>query len=260
MILNSPSKYKSKVALITGSSSGFGKWLTHLLVYDGWTVIGIARREDKLLDLKETMGERFYFIKCDVSDPKQVAKSCNKIKKEGLIPSLLFLNAGIGLHEDYGKLNIEDYKYTFNTNYYGAISWVEYWLPYLLKDGGTIVGTSSVLAKQAVPNSTAYCASKAALASTFESWRIQYKYSKVNFITVFPGPMKTDLLKTKRTLPFTQNPMISARYVLKKVFSGKETITFPFPYKIFFSIVTFFPTSFLHYLFKKFSTPFDKKE
>ncbi len=247
-IANKNQVQDNKIALITGASSGFGKSLAHLLIYEGWTVIGIARREEKLKEIKEHLGEHFYYFKCDVSKSKQILELTKKLKDKNLNPNLFFLNAGQLDYEEDGKLNTSKYRQTFDVNYFGAIEFIEQWLSYCLENGGTFVGISSLAAKQAIPNITAYCAAKAAIASTFDSLRLQYLNTNVKFVTVFPGPMKTDMVKSKKDVFFITKPADAADYVLKKIFNGSQLISFPCFYRFMIKFAGILP----NWIIKKF--------
>ena len=159
----------SNIALITGASAGLGEELARLLLQKGWVVIGVARNEAKLKQLHSEFAEIFHFRKCDVSDPAQIKKVSDDLKRQHLFPSLFFLNAGRLDFEGDGALEMATHRQTLDTNYFGTMGWIEQWLPHCLKEGGTFVGFSSILAQQASPHIAAYCASKGAIKSAFEA-------------------------------------------------------------------------------------------
>lgn len=69
-----PINMTTKTCLITGVSSGIGKYLAIEMVNRGWKVIGVARRAQLLDQLSETLGtQNFIPFVCDVSDRKQVS-------------------------------------------------------------------------------------------------------------------------------------------------------------------------------------------
>lgn len=150
-----------KICLITGVSSGIGESLTRLLTKDGWFVVGIARRIERLEELKEELGESFLPVMCDVRKTIDVKNSSDYLKKQNITPALFFLNAGCGEIEDkfYNDIHIK----TFETNYFGAIKWIEEWLPKHELCTTTFVSMSSLITVHSTPRSSAYCASKSAL-------------------------------------------------------------------------------------------------
>ena len=122
-------------------------------------------------------------------------------------------------------------------NYFGVIAWIEEWLPSCEAKETTFVGISSILALFSTPKGAAYCASKAALKSAFDSLRIQYADSNLTFITVMPGPVDTAMLKSDKPVPFKVPPYDAAKLILKKVLAKKAIIIFPLFYRIFFRLL-----------------------
>ncbi|MGL9759388.1 MAG: SDR family NAD(P)-dependent oxidoreductase [Wolbachia sp.] len=112
-----------KICLITGASSGIGESLARLLIKDGWFVIGIARRTEKLEKLKEELGSNFLPVMCDVGNCENIRNSSDFLKKQNIIPKLFFLNAGCG--EIEGEFHTDIHRKTFETNYFGIINWIE---------------------------------------------------------------------------------------------------------------------------------------
>lgn len=221
-----------------------GEGLARLLIKQGWSVVAIARRLDRLTTLQNELGkDSFYPFYCDVTKPKEIWQVTQTLKKKGLIPRLFFLNAGSGWKEDLGNPSVDFHREIFNVNYFGALSWIEQWLPEV-KDRETIfVGISSITTLFPTLGSASYCASKAALKACFHSLSLQYDSSPVRFVTVLPGPINTALLKTDKDLPFSWAPDKAAHYILKKVFAKKEVIAFPFIWVIFFQLLSLIPKS-----------------
>ncbi len=246
----------SQVALITGCSSGLGECLAHLLISEDYTVVGIARRIEKLNSLKkETLGEHFHTYKCDVSKYKDVVGVCEDLKAKNIFPNIFFLNAGQAVPEVNGEIDIEMYKKVFDVNYFGTIYFVQQWLPYALKRGATFVATASLAAKQPVPNFAAYSSSKAALVSAFEAFRIQYAHNdKLSFVTALPGPIKTNLFENlgefKKNTPFISDPMHAAQHIFKKIKARKQSISFPWTYNTMTNIAKFIPVKILNKIFR----------
>ncbi|WP_410542684.1 SDR family NAD(P)-dependent oxidoreductase [Wolbachia endosymbiont of Tetranychus urticae] len=222
----------------TGASSGIGESLAHLLIKDGWFVISIARRTEKLEKLKEELGSNFLSITCDVSKSKNIKNSFDFLKKQNIIPNLFFLNAGCGEIEDKFHTNI--HRKTFETNYFGVINWIEEWIHH--NSLATFAVIPSLVAMHATPHASAYCASKAALKSCFQSLKIQHTNSSTKFITIMPGPVKTDIFKSNKPLPFIWEPEKAAAYILKSIFKGKKVIAFPIFWRLFFHILQILPT------------------
>ncbi|MCK4791119.1 MAG: SDR family NAD(P)-dependent oxidoreductase, partial [Desulfobacteraceae bacterium] len=219
----------NKFCLVTGASSGIGKYIAYEMVHRGWKVIAIARRSDKLEELAKHLGEdKLIPLVCDVSNFDQVKEASAELMNRELYPSLFFLNAGDGDEEDDTGLDREFHKRIFEVNYFGAISWVSQWIPVLKeKGGGTFVGTSSLQSFVAMPGATAYGSSKSALNYSFRSLDAMYHKNNIRFALVYPGPVDTAMLKTDTPLPGTWKPEKAARYIVKKVLKGSTRIKFP---------------------------------
>lgn len=234
---------RKPICLITGASSGIGESLAREMVEQGWFVIGVARRTERMQILQDDLGqENFIYYPCDVTNPKDILNVTHFITGKDLIPSLFFLNAGTGWPENQFEVHTDLHQKTFAVNYFGAIAWVEHWLPLVKERGATFVGTSSVAGLHAIPGAAAYCASKAALRSFFEAYNLMNQDSSINFICVFPGPVKTAMLKGANML-FTWSPEKAAHYIVKKVLKGKRLIVFPPFWNFFFRLLNWLPSS-----------------
>lgn len=216
---------ENKTILITGASSGVGEEITRLTIKEGWNVIGIARNFQKLQELKEELGDAFRPIECDVADLNRVMEISIQLKQENIYPSIFFLNAGIAEIELKG-IEQESQKRTFATNYFGVINWLEIWLNDCLMKKTIFVCMSSPLVICPLPKMSGYCASKAALKSSFESLRVQYADSKISFLTVFPGAMNTGIIQNrmKKKILFLDSPKQAAEKIFRRILKVEEEI------------------------------------
>lgn len=223
-----PINLTTKTCLITGASSGIGKYLAIEMVQRGWKVIGIARRAELLNELRTQLGEQnFIPFVCDVGDIKHIHRVSKSIKAKNLQPTLFFLNAGTGESTQKWQPLIVNHQQTFATNYFGTLAWIDEWLlPVKEYGGGTFVATSSVAALYAMPGADAYATSKAALLHSFDSLRRQYLYDNIQFSIVLPGPVDTNLLKgvVAQKLPFIHSAEKEACYIVRQVFASKKHI------------------------------------
>lgn len=232
-----------KIALITGVTGALGAQLAHNLLLEGWFVIGVARNPDLLKKLHETFGEKFIPKVCDVTDLESIHTMRDELVSQNKIPSLFLLNAGSGSSEEKNHIDLELHKNTMDTNYFGILNWVESWISNLQTEGGVFVAISSILAKISTPGSAAYCASKAAIASCFQSLRFLHKSSNIKFMTIFPGPIKSAMLKSDTPIPFAQAPDTVAEKILKAIKKNKRTFVFPLFYRVLFGILRLLPES-----------------
>ncbi|MEO8934444.1 MAG: SDR family NAD(P)-dependent oxidoreductase, partial [Xanthomarina sp.] len=89
-------KISSKIAIVTGASSGLGAAISNVLIKNGATVYGVSRSEDKLHDLAKKLGEGFISSPLDVSDSAAVKTWMSKTFFVNHSPDILINNAGVG--------------------------------------------------------------------------------------------------------------------------------------------------------------------
>lgn len=233
----------NKICLITGASSGIGKFIAYEMVHRGWLVIAIARSKNKLDEIVEVLGkDNLIPMVCDVSKFDHVKEVSTEIKNKKLYPTLFFLNAGDGDEENDKGLDWELHKRIFDVNYFGTISWVNQWItPLKEKSGGIFVATSSIQSLRGMPGAAAYGASKSALNHCFESLDAMYYKDNIRFLLIYPGPVDTAMLKTDKPLPCTWKPKKAAKFIVKKVLKGSTKIKFPLFWVILMRIVTLLP-------------------
>lgn len=118
---------KGKIALVTGASSGLGVQFATALARQGADVALIARRLEKLNDVKEELeklGVRSFAVKCDVSDVEQIKSAVAQVKEHFGRIDILVNNAGIGLVEPAESQSDETWetmiKVNLNAVYYTA--------------------------------------------------------------------------------------------------------------------------------------------
>jgi short-subunit dehydrogenase len=237
-----PLNETTKTCLVTGASSGIGREIAREMIKRGWKVIGVARREEKLKEVTRELGTSFIPYVCDVSVPAQVSAASETIKKQGLQPTLFFLNAGTGYADGNFQPLLENHQQMFATNYFGVISWVDEWINNVKAyGGGTFVATSSVNAIFAGPGVGGYGASKSALNACFKALRLQYRNDHIGFILVLPGPVATEMLKAPRPMPFTHQAVDEAHYIVDQVFKRTQHIEPSWYYSCLFRMLNWLP-------------------
>lgn len=225
-----------KIALVTGASSGIGEALTRELISKNWTVIGLARRSEKLSAIKNELGSPFIPMACDVADTSDIQRVCQNIVGQGLCPTLFFLNVGIAggkVIENPERFTIKMHEEIMAVNYFGVVAFVECFEKPCLNNGGAhFIVTSSVNAIFAAPTGSAYCASKAAISKAFESLSLTYFGRGLRFSSIYTGPVATDGLTGR--WPFTWSPEKMAKYMLR-FFELKKSRGYP---SLFYFIIS----------------------
>jgi NAD(P)-dependent dehydrogenase (short-subunit alcohol dehydrogenase family) len=160
----------SKVAIVTGASSGIGKACALALLAEGWKVVLVGRRADALQTTVQAAGANAghaLAVPCDVSNEDDVAKLFEQVRVNYGRLDLLFNNAGIFLPATMpGDLSGEDWRRSVDVNFNGAFYCLSHAFK-LMKDqspqGGRIINNGSISAHAPRPGSIAYTATKHAI-------------------------------------------------------------------------------------------------
>lgn len=197
----------TRKVIITGGSSGLGLALALPLLRRGDHVILVARDPMKLAvgvsQLREKVPQALVeSLSLDVSSPDIDASIVTAVKTMGGL-DLLINSAGILREGHIETLTEQDYRETFDINYFGALRMIRATLPFLKASGrGQIVNIASVAALTGVFGYTAYCSSKYALLGLSEALRAELKPQGIKVQVVCPpefdSPM-VDMLNQTRT-------------------------------------------------------------
>lgn len=180
----------SKVALVTGASSGMGEITAVLLSQKGYKVYGAARRTDKMKSLE---AKGVSVISLDLTKDESIVDCVNTIlQKEGKI-DILINNAGYGSYGAVEDVSIEEAKRQFEVNIFGLARLTQLILPSMRKQHfGRIVNISSIGGKIYTPYGAWYHATKHALEGWSDCLRIETKPFGIDVVIVEPGGIKTE--------------------------------------------------------------------
>jgi short-subunit dehydrogenase len=213
---------------ITGASSGIGEALTIHLLEKGNVVWGIARRKEMLENIKRKYPKKFFFDVCNVEKTSEVLKTKKKMEKNNFFPDVIILGAGIALNDLIPSYNYDLYKKIFSINLFGAVNFIDIFLPDFLKKGkGHFIALSSVSAFRPILRGIAYPASKSALSLTFRGFDLAYKKRNIFFSNIYLGPVKTAMWDGKESF-LVSNPKKIAESISKVIKTKKSTIFIPF--------------------------------
>jgi short-subunit dehydrogenase len=224
--------WSDKVVLVTGASSGIGEALAVEFGRRGAAVGLLARREEVLSEVArkvETAGGRAFFVAVDVRDAGEVSAAVAKVGEHFGRVDVLVANAGVGEITLARKFDIEVVTQVLSVNVLGAMNCVAAVLPQMLARGsGQIVGISSLAAFRGFPGSGAYCASKAALSTFFESLRAELRPGNIYVTTIHPGFIDTPMTRGRnRKMPFLQDAERAARQMIRAIEARRRTYAFP---------------------------------
>jgi short-subunit dehydrogenase len=230
--------YEGLNALVTGASSGIGRNLALRLAGAGARVALVARRAEALeavaASIREAGGEAVA-LPCDVSDAGQVA-ACAARARQSLGPiDLLANNAGYGHHRLFLEWDLADMERVMRVNYFGSLYFTKALLPGMVERGrGWILFVSSVAGRIAIPEESAYAASKFAMIGLAEAISLEVEDAGVHVLTVCPGVIRTPFFDSEalaRMAPSTLRSMVEpedlVEAILKALAEGRRELTYP---------------------------------
>lgn len=220
-------------ALITGASSGLGWEMAYVLSDLGYDIIAVARREERLEQLKAQLKTNVEVLCCDVTDIEQ----CRIIADRAGEVDVFINNAGFGVFGDFCSTDLDSELKMIDTNIRAVHILTKAFVKEFKNRGsGYILNVASLAAFFPGPLFGAYYASKSYVLRLTQSVAEELRRSKSNVkISVLcPGPVHTEFgtvakvsfgtgtEKAGKKVVLTSRDV--AKYAIKKMFAGKEVI------------------------------------
>lgn len=195
------------VAIVTGASSGIGRCLCELLCDRGAIVVGVARREERLLQLasRQTVG-RFvpYAGDITVTSVRTGAIQLAAELRDGSI-DLLVNNAGIGAIGPFADASPDRLRRIMEVNFFAPAELIRESIPFLSRGRNPVIcNLSSVLGHRAVPDKSEYCASKFAMHGFSDSLRAELAPSGIQVTLVSPSTTDSEFFDSLVDTPAGQ--------------------------------------------------------
>ncbi|MFF0034941.1 oxidoreductase [Streptomyces mirabilis] len=180
----------SKVALVTGASSGIGEVTALKLQELGYTVYGAARRVERMSRLAEA---GVHVLPMDVTDTGSMQAGVDGIIAESGRIDVLVNNAGYGSYGAIEDVPLDEARAQFEVNIFGAARLIQLVLPHMrAQRSGTIVNISSMGGKIHTPLGGWYHGTKFALEGLSDCLRMELKPFGVDVVVVEPGAIRTE--------------------------------------------------------------------
>ena len=212
-----------KVIIVSGASSGMGKeFLLQILEKekDVDEVWAIARREDRLLELKKEVSDKIVPLKLDLTLESDLLKYKNKLKSEKPNVIILANCAGFGIFDHSENIDTSVKLNMIDLNVKAPVATIDYTLPYM-KDGSKIMNIASCAGFQPIPYINDYAATKSFLLSYSRALNKELKYKNIHVLAVTPYWTKTEFFDRaidddKKKVVINYNAMYEAHDVMKK--------------------------------------------
>ena len=193
-----------KAVFVTGATVGTGLAIAKKFAADGYAVFITSRDGAKAQAVAEEIGKEFSVIAkgygLGIRDEEAVKAVFRDIDAQGCIVKTVVLNAAnLGFGDDPAKgmdpltVDIADFQEVFETNLVWNFMIVrQAALRMKDHDGGAVVFISSNTAYRAIPNRTAYCASKGGINAMVKALAVDFGKYGIRVNAVLPGTIKTD--------------------------------------------------------------------
>ena len=187
-----------KFAFITGATSGFGEATARLLAKNKYSLILMARRNDRLESLKSELESEecnVYTLQTDVREEAAVIAAINSLPQE--VKSkihILVNNAGLAVGRGPIESGIsDDWERMIDTNIKGLLYITKAVVPFLIQNkSGHIVNIASIAGKEVYPGGNVYCATKHAVDALSRSMRIDLVQYGIKVTNIAPGAAETE--------------------------------------------------------------------
>ena len=210
-------KFKNKVIIITGASSGIGKACAYEFSGQGAKVVLASRRENELKKVEDGIkkqGGDVLVVKTDVRKIEDCKNLIDKAVEKYNKVDVLINNAGISMRASFEDLDLSVIKDLMDTNFYGTVYCTKFAMPYLLKQKGTVIGISSITGLTPLPGRTGYAASKHAMDGFLNTLRLENIKKGLHVLIVHPGFTSSNIRKlalNKNGKPQLETPRNEAK-------------------------------------------------
>ncbi len=189
---------QDRVALITGASSGIGLAAARLFIEQGARVGVLGRTEDQVRRAAADLGgeERAIPLVADVADEHQVRQAIEALVRRWDRLDIVFANAGInGVWAPIEELRSEEWEQTLRINLTGTFFTIKYAVPYLKRQGGSVIVTSSVNGTRMFSKSgaSAYATSKAGQVALTKMLALELAEFGIRVNVICPGAVETEI-------------------------------------------------------------------
>ena len=210
----------SKIALITGATSGIGEACASLFARQNYDLILTGRRTERLDALAKRLvseyGIRVNVLTMDVRNKEEVEK-LETLSEDWKKVDLLINNAGLSLGMDpINSASTTDWEVMIDTNIKGLLYVTKLVSNWMIQNGfGHIINIGSIAGKETYLNGNVYCATKHAVDSLNKAMRIDLLPHKIKVTAIHPGAVDTE---------FSEVRFKGDKDRAKKVYDGYEPL------------------------------------
>ncbi len=193
-------KLEGCTVLITGASAGIGREFARQLAARASSIILVARREERLLSLRDEILRRnpnakMHIRKIDLSKPAEIDELVAWLGREKIEVDLLINNAGVGDLGHFATIDPERLNQILGVNVVALATLTQRLLPQMIaRKRGAILNVSSTAGFLPIAGFAVYAASKAFVTNFSEAMRTEVKDKGVSVCALCPGPVHTEFM------------------------------------------------------------------
>lgn len=219
---------QKKLALVTGASAGIGKALAAELARNGFDLLLVARRADRLEQLAAELTAAHkitaHTFACDLSAPDAAATIFTHVESLGLTVDALINNAGLGQNGKFHELPADTMHQVLQVNIVALTAMTRAFLPGMIARGrGHVMNVGSVAGFMPGPGMAIYYASKAFVASFSDALAIELAGTGVTMTNLCPGATESEfsaVAQMESSRLFNAQPVMSAESVAAQGVAG----------------------------------------
>jgi short-subunit dehydrogenase len=229
--------HKARHVVVTGASSGIGEAIAREYLKRGARLTLIARRRDRLDKLAKDAEDRTHVVQADLGDPSVAFSWIDSAEKANGPVDVLINNAGVQIVKGVLETSWEDAERLLMLDLHTPLRLTQLMLKRMVpRKTGTIVDISSMAAIGPTPGMFFYNAAKAGLAAASEGLRAEMKPYGIHVVTVYPGPVTSDLEAAARAAyelnaaakhAPTGSPEVLARMIANAVEKKRPRVVYP---------------------------------
>lgn len=187
---------QGKTALITGSSRGIGRAIAEIFASQGaHIVLNYLRNEEAARETEELLksrGSRVLTLQANVGNPKEAQTLVETAGKEFGKIDILVHNAALGAFKPVSQLRVNQWDLSMDVNAKALLVLAQTVLPWMEKEGGSVIALSSLGSRRYIPNYGAIGISKSALETLVRYLAVELAPKKIRVNAVSGGLVDTD--------------------------------------------------------------------